>query len=439
MSLLFYMMRTPRICLIVIILFSEQFAMSQTHDNKSDSNLACATLGELVSEATNISADLKAQNAEARIAWEQYEAAKASVKPTLKATAAVVKQDQSKSKVNGSDEAFPTTAKLTLSQPLFAGGAEYAALRRAEQKARQGVKQQDGARIKVARDVISKVFQVLMAQAELKSTSELRELSRRRLKNIQGRVAIGRSKSADGLGAEVQVANADAQYEVARLGLDSAVRQLQSVTGKNGQTVCEPVGKPPLAIKTWDELRSRVHQRPDIQAADLGVTIADENIAIARAGHFPVLDLGGNYYVKRPESQKASGNWDVTLSASLPLYSGGLVSAKVNEAVAGVQKQRALTEQLKRLAEDEARELWEVVTTGLLQLNSLEDAAKKSTQYYQIMASDERKGLASSLETLQVLNASIDAQRAAQKSKYKYGESVRQLHLVLGDLEGASR
>ena len=55
------------------------------------------------------------------------------------------------------------------------------------------------------------------------------------------------------------------------------------------------------------------------------------------------------------------------------------------------------------------------------------------------MASDERKGLASSLETLQVLNASIDAQRAAQKSKYKYGESVRQLHLVLGDLEGASR
>lgn len=439
MLLRFSPCRALLIYMFVAILSGERLGVAQGLDKKTESPLACTTLGDLVAESANVSETLKAQSADALIAVEQYEAAKAAVKPTLKATAAVVKQDQSKSKVNGSDEAFPTTAKLTLSQPLFAGGAEYAALRRAEQQASQGAKQQEGARIKVARDVISKAFQVLIAQAELKSTSELRELSRRRLKNIQGRVAIGRSKSADGLGAEVQVANADAQYEVARLGLDSAVRQLQSVTGKNVQTVCEPVGKPPLAIKSWDELRSRVHQRPDIQAADLGVTIADENIAIARAGHFPVLDIGGNYYVKRPESQKASGNWDVTLSASLPLYAGGLVSAKVNEAVAGVQKQKALAGQLKRLAEDEARELWEVVTTGLLQLNSLEDAAKKSTQYYQIMASDERKGLASSLETLQVLNASIDAQRAAQKSKYKYGESVRQLHLVLGDLEGASR
>lgn len=412
-------------------------SLGQVKAKESVPNSQCITLSEAVSAALNSSETLKIQSSEALIASEQYSSAKAAVLPSVKASAVISKQDTSQITSRATPEAYPTTAKLTLSQPLYAGGAEYAALRKTSTLLNAGEKQSEAARIKVVRDVVSKTFLILVAQAELQSSTELRDLSRRRFKEIRGRVAIGRSKAADGLGAEVQVANSDAQYESARLALETAKRQLATSIGRDFDNVCAIPPKTDVSLKSWSAVQEKVLQRPDLMAADLNSSAASENVAMARAGHQPSLELGANYYFKRPQTQKTSGNWDLALSASVPLYSGGMVSSKVNEALALEQKQFALSRQTKKMAEDEARELWESYQTGRAQLSSLDDAAKKSAQYYQAMASDERKGLASSLETLQALNSSIDSQRAAQKAKFKFDETLRQLELVMGNIEGA--
>jgi outer membrane protein len=402
-------------------------------------NSGCITLADSVSAGLLISDEIKIQKSEAAVAAEQYSAAKASVLPTIKASAAVLKQDNSKITSRAEPESFQTTAKVTLNQPLYAGGAEYAAIRKTSKQAEAGAKMADAARIKVIRDLTSSFFQVLSAQAELQSSAELRDVSKRRAKEIRARVGIGRSRAVDGLGADAQLASSEAQYESSRLALDAAKRHLSSEIGREVQNVCDISPKVNGHLKDWDDVRQKVQKRPDLAATDLAVSAAGDNVAIARAGHQPSLEFGANYYVKRPETQKTYGNWDVSLSASLPIYSGGMVGSKVNEALAVEQKQLSIARQLKQSAEDEARDLWESHVTGRTQVASLEEASKKSAQYYQAMANDERKGLASSLETLQALNASIDTLRAFQKAKLKFEETIRQLHLVTNDVEGALR
>lgn len=400
---------------------------------------ACTNLSDVVAASVSNSDAIKLKSTESRVAGAQAEAARAAVLPTLKAAGSVVRQDDSAiSSSKTKPEDWQSTAKITLSQPLYAGGAEYATLRKSRILLEAAHLQEESSKLKVAREAVAKYFQILIAQAELRSITELRDVSRRRAKDIKNRVAIGRSRAADGLGADAQVATSEAQFEAAKLNVDAARRALASLTGGSIELACETPPQSKFPFNSLDELRAKLQTRPDIVAADRALNVAKENVTVARAGHQPSVDIGANYYLKRPESQASLGKWDIALSASLPLYAGGMVNAKVSESLAQESKQELESKLLKTAAIDEARELWEAYAASKSQLLSLEQAAEKSAKYYRMMAQDESKGLASSLEALQALNSSIDAQRAAQKARLRVDETWRQMILLTGTLEGVA-
>ncbi|NBQ53128.1 MAG: hypothetical protein EBU49_06055, partial [Proteobacteria bacterium] len=320
---------------------------------------------------------------------------------------------------------------IVLLQPLYKGGREYALLRAANAQVEAGQAEAAAAKFKAARDVTNLYFSTLGAQAEVAALTDLRSLSERRYSEIKSRVAIGRSRATDGLGAEAQVSGARAQLDAAKIQFDSMRRSMESATGLNVNSVCDTTaGGLPLA--EWQHVRTKVLSRPDVVAENIALNVAKESVNAARAGHMPSLDLSGNYYLKRADSRSTSGNWDVTLSASLPLFSGGGVNAAVREAKS-VEVQQSFRQQLaERLAVDEARDLWERYSAGQKQNALLDESAKKSDAYYRRVAQDERLGLATSLETLQALTSAIDARRAAVKARVQLGQTWQTLLLAMG-------
>jgi outer membrane protein TolC len=118
------------------------------------------------------------------------------------------------------------------------------------------------------------------------------------------------------------------------------------------------------------------------------------------------------------------------LTASLPLFSGGSVSAAVREAKAIEVQQSERLKMSEREALDEGRDLWERYQSGRKQIALLEEAARRSEAFYRRVAQDERMGLASSLETLQALNSSIDSRRAATKARVQLAQTWRELLLI---------
>ncbi|MEY4631359.1 MAG: hypothetical protein RIQ81_1479 [Pseudomonadota bacterium] len=401
---------------------------------------SCVSLKAVLDFAASQSEAIQIQAAAVSKAEAALSAARSAVLPSLGLTGSAVVQDASDLSLaaGGKPSTTQTSSRLTLSQPLFKGGREYAALRAAKAGVEAQATSLEATQIKVARGITARYFAALAAQAEVAALQELRDLSSRRDSQIKSRVAIGKSRPTDGLGSEVQLSSAKAQLDVATLQLETARHQLVSDAGipleerpvlmKSG--VCDvTLGNVPLA--NWSDIEARILSRPDLEAERIAVKIAGESVAIARAGHLPSVDLAANYHLKRADARFDGSDWDVTLSATLPLFSGGGVSAAVREAKA-VEMQQALRLKLaERQALDEGRDLWERYNTGRRQVDLLQEAASKSESYYRRVAQDERLGLASSLETLQALNSSIDARRAAVKARVQLAQTWRELLLVI--------
>ena len=397
---------------------------------------ACLDLASAVRAGLKASESVQISNVVVDEAGAQLDQAMAGILPSVALSGSVARQD-----VPSSPRTSPgfapagtqTGSRIVLTQPIFKGGREYALLRSARAQVDAGAAKAGGARIKAAREITGLYFNSLAAQAEVSSLTELSKLSERRLGEIKNRVAIGRSRATDGLGAEAQVSSARAQLDGAKIQLDSSLRQLGSATGSAVKSVCDlTVGALPVA--GWDDIKAKVLARPDLMAERIALNIAAEGVKVARAGHMPNIDLSGNYYLKRADSRFSSGDWDVTLNASLPLFSGGGVNAAVREAKAREAQQALRQQQSERAASDEASDLWERYQSSRTQTALLEDSAAKSDAYYRRVAQDERMGLASSLETLQALNSSIDARRAAIRARVQLAQTWRILLLAMGEV-----
>lgn len=400
----------------------------------------CVPLTEVIGDGIRNSDKIKLRHAEEEVAAAQAQVAKAAVLPTVKLQGALARQDTSEASGGRIDpESWPMTARLAVTQPIYAGGAEYSALRKSQIGMDVSKVESQAAQLQVARSTLSQYFQMLLAQADLQSFSELLDVSMKRAKDIKGRVAIGRIRAADAIGSEAQVATARAQVESAKINLEGTRLALKTSAGRDVDLACKPNLEGGASIKSWEEVEAKIMQRPDIVAAEMAIAFARENVSLARAGNFPGVDIGANYYLKRPEAQSSLGKWDITLSASVPLYSGGMVSAKVQEATAQQTKQELQASQLKTSALDEARQIWQVYLMSQSHLSALDQAAERSAEYYRMMARDERNALATSLESLQALNSSIDAARAVQRARLKYEESLRQILILTGDIERAAK
>ncbi len=395
---------------------------------------SCLDLEVAIRSGVAASEAVQIQNAVVDGAKAQLDSIQAGVMPKLSLSGAIVKQDfrsSASSEANSSSAAFQTASKIVLTQPIYQGGREYALLRAANAQVESGNANVEATRIRAARTMTNLFFNALGAQAELAALTDLQNLSERRHSEIKSRVAIGRSRATDGLGAEAQVSSARAQVDAAKVQFDSTRRALSSATRTEVNTVCE-VSPGHLPVARWEDVRLKVMARPDLIAEQIAVKIAAENVEAARAGHMPTLDASGNFYLKRADSRSSAGNWDVTLNASLPLYSGGGVNAAVREAKA-IEMQQVLRRQLaEKDAIDEAYDLWERYSASRKQNQLLDESATKSDAYYRHVAKDERLGLATSLETLQALNSAIDSRRAAVKSRIQLGQTWRTLLLTIG-------
>ena len=79
----------------------------------------------------------------------------------------------------------------------------------------------------------------------------------------------------------------------------------------------------------------------DLITAKVGIDIAQDNIDIARAGHYPTLDFGANYNGKDEEQTIGSApsadlpgvdGYSVGIQLNVPIYSGGAIQSSVRKA-----------------------------------------------------------------------------------------------------------
>ncbi len=192
---------------------------------------------------------------------------------------------------------------VSLDLPLFQGTAEYHRLKVAKSNLTKLLYEYEAAKDNVTLNVVSQYLQVLYAKEVCESYASQLALSTYEVERQKALVEAGKVPEADLLDAESQMAQDRLQLVTAQNDVQIALvelanlLQLPSVEGLDVMPVSE--GEPiiPTAEAVYNS--ALIHNN-SIMASRQGITVAENQISLAKAGYIPQLgfgsSVGSSYY-----------------------------------------------------------------------------------------------------------------------------------------------
>jgi len=221
--------------------------------------------------------------------------------------------------------------------------------------------------------------QMALTQAELNSLRELMKANEAMWKK-------GESTRTDVLETRSRYLVSEAQFLEAQASLDFAQRQLEGITGNEARAEFEKIQGPakvfalrpllPTTIEEWQQLAQ--DNNPDIQSLRHAMEAARQDLERNRAGHLPRLDLVAS--VSRSLSETVNtinqrlNNQSTGVQLTLPLYSGGAVSATSQQAQSNYEKSQALLNAKINEVMVDLRKQFNQIRTGAARIEALKEA-----------------------------------------------------------------
>lgn len=192
----------------------------------------------------------------------------------------------------------------------------------------------------------------------------------------------------------------------------------------------------PQGVKAWMEMASA--QSPDIEAQRLAVEAAHQEINKDRAGHAPRLDFVASYSKTSAETINTY-NQDSTVRSigvqlSVPLYSGGYVSATSRQAVANHEKAQAQLQAQTDKVNNEVRKQYNAVVTLVARIAALDRAVESSKLLVTATEQSIKGGVRINLDLLNAQQQLYSSQRDLAQARYNYLLARMRLHAAAGTL-----
>ncbi len=276
------------------------------------------------------------------------------------------------------------------------------------------------------------------------------ELSKAHIKASIGQLEQTKRRREKGYGTITEISEAQANYDMALAdGLDTANsleftrRELEHFTGVYPDALCKLVPEKlvlerpvPDNVDSWIERsRSMNHQ---VAAAREEINIAKTELQKQRAVRYPTINLVGSRNYSESDNNYTIGSsydtYSVSLQMSMPIYTGGYVSASVRQALSKRQKAQEQLSWQERGAESDIRKYYNSIMSSIAQIKGYEQAVKSG----EIAFTGTKKGFEAGLRTnTDVLDAEqklLSSKRNLAKSRYQYILSHLQLKATAGTL-----
>ena len=279
---------------------------------------------------------------------------------------------------------------VSLTQPLFRW-QNWATYKQSELAVAQAEAQFASARQDLLLRATQGYFDVLLAQETLAAAQAQKSAIAEQLVVVRHGLEIGTTSLTDAQEAQARYELAGAQEIAAANDLKVKRRALKMLTGREAAQLktLRPtlaIGRPqPDDVELWANAAEQSNFA--VQAAQANYEIADHDVGKQRAGHLPTLDLVATRGRASQQTQILVGvlypgsdtnTTTVGLQLSLPLLAGGSVSSRDREAVALRDKARADLDNAKRQAALQALQAYLGVTSGLAQVQALEQGLVSS-------------------------------------------------------------
>jgi outer membrane protein len=356
-------------------------------------------------------------------------------------------------------ESFPFNGRVTtithkygvdLKQNLFRW-ANWVALQQADAQVAQAEADYQAAQQDLIARVAQRYFDVLAAQDDLDAQRGNLESVSRQVDQAEKRYQVGLIAVTDVQEARAAHDSGAAAVIASKRQLAAAQESLREITGEGFDTLARPVEPfqlttpDPSSEDRWVEMA--LQQNLSLVSSRLAADIARENVSAARGGHFPTLDLvasryklsSGGDYINADNTPYGTTGLDqyqntIGIQFNIPIYSGGMVSSQVRQAV---YQHRAAKERLERVArqtEHDARDAYLGVLSEISHVQALRRALESNATALNATESGYEAGTRTAVEVLDSRRQWIQAQTDYSRSRYDYMVNVVKLQQAAGIL-----
>lgn len=300
------------------------------------------TLRQALITAYRTNPSLTGARAGLRATDEGVPIAKAAGRPNLSATADY-QEFVVRSANSFSAPLRAANASANLSFPLYQGGRVKNSIRAADARVISGRAGLRATEADVFTAVVSVYMDVMRDSAIVKLNARNVDVLETNLQASRDRFEVGDLTRTDVAQSEARLSVARGQLELARAQLDASLENYLRFVGVPARDLEQPPILPGLPATSESAVNIAIQNNPQLLAAKADASAARYDVRVAAASRLPRLSVVGstgyNNYLGSLTStspgrvfRQAQTTAMVGLSATIPLYQGGLPAAEVRRA-----------------------------------------------------------------------------------------------------------
>jgi protease secretion system outer membrane protein len=245
-----------------------------------------------------------------------------------------------------------------------------------------------------------------------------------------------RRRFEKGFGTITEISEAQAGYDMALAdgleivnSVEFTRREIEHLTGQYPDQLCKIVPEKlvlaqpvPDSVQSWINLA--LAHNYDVVGGRQETQIAKKEIQKQRFSRYPTVDLVGGRNYSESENNYSIGSiydtYSISLQMSMPIYTGGYVSASVRQANAKWIKAQEQLNAQERGVQSDVRKYYNGTISAIAQIHAYEQAVKS----HEIALTGTKKGfeagLRSNVDVLDAQQKLFSSRRNLAKSRYQY-------------------
>jgi outer membrane protein len=231
-------------------------------------------------------------------------------------------------------------SELNVSYSLFDGGERSARVRRADAEVLAAGADAEGTRAAVTARVAATYLTVLSAGDVADSHERRLDALREEERRVGALLAEGQAPEIQLLRVQAALEAAEAEAVAARGELATAELELARLTGASPDRTRRD-GLVAVTLRSGAApSRSAAVERalaanPEVESARRAVDAAKASASMVRSARWPKVDAFGTYWERGGGDTSLAGEWGAGVRVSYPLFTGGAVSGRIEQAEAG--------------------------------------------------------------------------------------------------------
>lgn len=295
--------------------------------------------------------------------------------------------------------------------------------------------------------VVNAYFGALQAQDDLEFALAEKRAIERQLEQTKQRFSVGLTAITDVHEAQAQFDSAVAAVIQARNAVKIAFENIREITGRYPETLAglqteqfDPVAPEPAEVRQW--VTRAENGNLNLMQSMVTVEIAQQQIKLERAGHYPTVSLNASWGTNDNET---TVNGDTTnlprldsrqigVSVDVPIFSGYRTSASVAQARDNYVASSQTMVETRRNVERQVRTAFYDVNASLASIRAFEQAVTSAKSALKATEAGFEVGTRTIVDVLNSTRNLFNARRNLAEARYGFIRQRLTLEQSIGDL-----